>query len=148
MAKMSPVVNGEMAVISKEAVAQRLRTNGVKPTTQRLEIGMLLMASPQHMSADQILSDLRKAGSRISKATVYNTLNLFTGHGLIREVSVDPTRQFFDSTTEPHHHFYNVDTGELTDIKTDDLEFSRLPDLPPGTETQDVEIVVRVRKSS
>ena len=97
------------------------------------------------MSADQIIVDLRAVGSRVSKATVYNTLNLFSGRGLTREVSVDPERQFYDSTTTPHHHFYNVDTGELTDIGLDDLQFSQLPDLPAGIETQGIEVIVRVR---
>ena len=135
-------------MISKEAVSQRLRSNGVKPTTQRLEVGMLLLATPQHMSADQILADLRQSGSRISKATVYNTLNLFSSHGLVSEVSVDSTRQFFDSTIEPHHHFYNVDTGEITDIKNDDLLIEKLPALPEGTEAQGVEVVVKIRNSA
>jgi len=72
-------------------------------------------------------------------------LNLFPGQGLAREVSVDPARQFYDSTTTPHHHFYNVDTGELTDIGLEELQFSQLPDLPAGTEAQDIEVIVRVR---
>jgi len=134
-----------MEVTLKETIAERLRENGVKPTTQRLEVGQLLLSMPQHMSADQILGELRASGSRISKATVYNTLNLFADHKLVREVSVDPNRQFYDSAIEPHHHFYNVDTGNLTDIKRNDLEFSRLPDLPEGTEAQNVEVIVRVR---
>ena len=116
----------------KSKVEDKLSAHGVKPTAQRIEIGMLLFASPRHMSADQIITDLRLAGSRVSKATVYNTLNLFSGQGLVREISVDTERQFYDSTTTPHHHFYNVDTGELTDIKLDDLQFSQLPELPPG----------------
>lgn len=126
-------------------VENKLRASGVKPTKQRLEIGMLLFAEACHMSADKIIADLKSEGSRVSKATVYNTLNLFTSHNLIREVSVDPERQFYDSTTGAHHHFYNVDTGELIDIGLGELEFSRLPDLPPGTEAQDIEVVVRVR---
>jgi Fur family iron response transcriptional regulator len=126
-------------------VENKLRASGVKPTKQRLEIGMLLFAEACHMSADKIIADLKSEGSRVSKATVYNTLNLFTSHNLIREVSVDPERQFYDSTTGPHHHFYNVDTGELIDIGLGELEFSRLPELPPGTEAQDIEVVVRVR---
>jgi len=131
----------------KEQVEEKLRSRGVKPTKQRIEIGMLLFASPRHMSADQIISDLRAAGSRVSKATVYNTLNLFSVQGLTREVSVDPERQFYDSTTTPHHHFYNVDTGELTDIEPSDLAFSSLPALPAGTEAQDIEVIVRVRNA-
>jgi Fur family iron response transcriptional regulator len=123
----------------------KLRASGVKPTKQRLEIGMLLFAEARHMSADKIIADLKLEGRRVSKATVYNTLNLFTSRNLIREVSVDPERQFYDSTSGPHHHFYNVDTGELIDIGLGELEFSRLPELPPGTEAQDIEVVVRVR---
>ena len=137
-----------MIVIPKETIAERLRSNGVKPTTQRLEIGMLLLTTPQHMSADQILVDLRKAGSRISKATVYNTLNLFAENKLIREVSIDSTRQFYDSTTHAHHHFYNVDTGELTDIQLDELAFSSLPELPYGTEAHNIEVIVKVRNTT
>jgi Fur family iron response transcriptional regulator len=136
---------GGFIVISTEAVSKRLLSKGVKPTKQRLEVGMLLLGEPQHLSADQILGSLRKSGSRISKATVYNTLNLFTNHGLLRELSVDSSRQLYDSTTHVHHHFYNVDTGELTDISKDDLVFSSLPELPEGTEAHDIEVIVRVR---
>ncbi len=132
----------------KQNIEERLRATGVKPTSQRLEIGTLLLSRPQHMSADEILSQLQRAGSKVSKATVYNTLKLFTEQGLIREVSVDSTRQFYDSTTCHHHHFYNVDSGQLTDIDADALQFSRLPDLPAGTEAQDVEVVVRVRNKT
>ena len=129
----------------KAMVEARLRNNGVKPTPQRMEIGMLLLAFPTHMSADQILSDLREHGSRISKATVYNTLKLFSRHGLAREVAVNPSHLVYDSTTEPHHHFYNVDTGELTDIGRSKIELRHLPKLPPETETQEVEVIVRLR---
>jgi Fur family iron response transcriptional regulator len=132
----------------KQEIEQRLRDGGVKPTRQRMEVGMLLLTSPRHMSADQILGQLHSDGSRISKATVYNTLNLFARHGLAREVSVDSSRQFFDSTIHPHHHFYNVDTGELTDIEQNELAFSHLPELPPGTEAHDIEVIVRIRNKS
>ena len=130
------------------SVQERLWAAGVKPTSQRIEIARILLAAPQHMSADQIIVRLQKQGSRVSKATVYNTLKLFTDEGLIREVSVDSSRQFYDSTTGHHHHFYNVDTGELIDIDPMDLQFSKLPELPAGTEAADIEVVVRVRNTS
>ena len=139
---------GSQYVEFKQEIELRLRDGGVKPTRQRMEVGMLLLTSPQHMSADQILGKLHASGSRISKATVYNTLNLFARHGLAREVSVDSARQFFDSTIHPHHHFYNVDTGVLTDIGQDELAFSHLPDLPPGTEAHDIEVIVRIRNKT
>ncbi len=60
-------------------------------------------------------------------------------------MAVDPSRLVYDSTTEPHHHFYNIDTGELTDIGQSEIEVRHLPELPPGTEAQEVEVIVRLR---
>lgn len=134
-----------MAMKSELAVEQKLRAHGVKPTPQRIEIGMLLLTRPRHMSADQILNDLRAAGSQVSKATVYNTLNLFSRKGIVREVAVDPKHLVYDSTTDVHHHFFNVDTGELIDIDSDTLEIKGLPKLPEGTLAESVELIVRVR---
>jgi Fur family transcriptional regulator, iron response regulator len=122
--------------------------HGVLPTPQRLEVAEVLLARPQHLSADQILERLKDAGSRVSKATVYNTLNLFSDRGLVREVMVDPVRKYYDSTTHAHHHFYNVDSGELYDIPDDAVGFSALPELPAGTTGAGVEVLIRVKNSS
>ena len=131
--------------MTREEIAELLERFGVTPTSQRLDIGQVILARPQHLSADQIIEQSRAAGSKVSKATVYNTLNLFCEKGLLRTVNVDPTRQFYDPTTRPHHHFYNVDTGELSDIAPDAVEFKEMPNLPPGTETAGVDVVIRVR---
>ena len=131
--------------MNREEIAALLERFGVTPTSQRLDVGEIILARAQHMSADQIIDAGRAAGSKVSKATVYNTLNLFCEKGLLRTVNVDPTRQFYDPTIEPHHHFYNVDTGELSDIGPESVEFKELPTLPPGTEAAGVEVVIRVR---
>lgn len=131
----------------QQELETRLREKGVRPTRQRLEIGELLLATPRHMSADQILQELREKGSRLSKATVYNTLNLLSKEGIVREIAVDPERMVYDSTAHLHHHFYNVDTGELTDIDDATVRISGLPELPAGTIEQGIEIVVRVRSA-
>ena len=117
---------------------------GILPTPQRLEIADILLERPQHLSADQIIERLRFSNSTVSKATVYNTLKLFSEHGLIKEVMVDPVRKFYDSTTHPHHHFYNIDTGELSDIPGAKVSFKVLPDMPSGTERNSVEVLIKV----
>ena len=122
-----------------------LTGHGVLPTAQRLDIALLALARPQHLSAEQIIAAIRAHGLRISKATVYNTLNLFCERGLLRTVDVDPTRQFYDSSTNAHHHFYNVDTGELTDIPLESVRLTVDTALPAGTEHAGVDVVVRVR---
>jgi Fur family iron response transcriptional regulator len=118
---------------------------GILPTPQRLEVAAVLLEKPQHLSADQIIERLRVSGSAVSKATVYNTLNLFSEHGLVKEVMVDPIRKFYDSTTHAHHHFYNVDTGELADIPDELVSFETLPELPAGTQRESVEVLIKVR---
>lgn len=131
--------------MSRMDVSRQLSKHGVVPTPQRIEIAEILLDRPQHLSADQILDALRHKGSRVSKATVYNTLHLFGERGLVREVIVDPTRTFFDSTTHPHHHFYNIDTGELSDIPDNQIKMMELPSLPAGTEQESVEVLIRIR---
>ncbi len=128
-------------------VENKLRASGVKPTKQRLEIGMLLFAEARHMSADRIIADLKSEGSRVSKATVYNTLKLFSKNGLIKELNVDPSRRYYDSTTHAHHHFYNIETGELTDIAEDRVSIIGLPKLPQGTERESVEILIKIKSA-
>lgn len=123
-----------------------LKAHRIQPTAQRVEIARLILGEPQHCSADQILDAIRLNGARVSKATVYNTLSLFCERGLLRTVDVDPERQFYDSRTAPHHHFFNVDTGELTDIAPDQVALTVAAALPAGTEQTGVEVLVRVRK--
>ena len=132
---------------SRAAEAQSLlERHGVRPTAQRLRVAEILLTAPRHMTAEQILDALRQSPHRVSKATVYNTLKLFVAHGLARQIFVDPERCVYDSTMAPHHHFRNIDTGEMIDIRPEDVEFSKLPPLPQGTEITDVEVVIRLRQ--
>ena len=106
---LQPVPALQTMTAEREQVEHLLRDHGINPTKQRMEVGMVLLTRPCHMSADQILNTLRDNGNRISKATVYNTLNLFSNCGVVRQVAVDPTHMMYDSTVHPHHHFYDVD---------------------------------------
>ena len=129
-------------------ILEKFAEKGVQSTPQRIEIAEILLERPQHLSAEHIIDRLREAGSSVSKATVYNTLNLFTDRGLVRECVVDPERRFYDSRTSPHHHFYNVDTGELTDIPDDSIHFESLPDLPGDSRIESVEVIIKVRHAT
>jgi Fur family iron response transcriptional regulator len=118
---------------------------GILPTPQRLEIAEILFEKPQHLSAEQIIDRLRAGGSGVSKATVYNTLNLFSERGLVRECLVDPERRFYDSNTRQHHHFYNVDTGQLTDIPRSEIRLEEFPEFPQGVRLDQIEVLIKVR---
>jgi Fur family iron response transcriptional regulator len=125
---------------------RRLADCGIRPTAQRVRIAALLLSAPQHLSAEQILASLRSAGARVSKATVYNSLNLFAERGLIRQLSVDGSRAWFDSNVDPHYHFHDLTSGALIDVPVPAVEFSRLPPPPPGTEVVGIDLVIRLRK--
>lgn len=132
--------------MTDQALADKLQGLGIAATRQRLCIAGVMLAVPQHLSADQVLAEVNRQGLSVSKATVYNTLRLFTERGLLREVIVDPNRVFYDSTIHAHHHFYNPATGELTDIPADGLTVSGLPEPPSGTEAAEVEVIVHLRE--
>jgi Fur family transcriptional regulator, iron response regulator len=130
---------------TRENLARLLRDNGITPTHQRIEIAYALFSRCEHLSADRILAVVNDRACETSKATVYNTLNLFLDKKLIREVIVDPSRVFYDPNTAPHHHFYNIDSGELTDIDEADVSISGLPQLPHGMSVEGVDVIVRIR---
>jgi Fur family iron response transcriptional regulator len=126
--------------------AELLRRHDIIPTHQRLLISHALFCRRQHLSADQLMARVNQAGNEVSKATIYNTLNLLVEKGLVREVIVDPERVFYDTYTDPHHHFFDMDTGTLTDIEAEGLHVQGLPELPPGTVQEGMDIVVRIRR--
>jgi Fur family iron response transcriptional regulator len=132
---------------TRENLARLLRDHDITPTHQRIEIAHALFSRCEHLSADRILAIVNDRACETSKATVYNTLNLFLERKLVREVIVDPTRVFYDPNTAPHHHFYNVDTGELMDIDEADVRISELPRLPRGMSVEGVDVIVRIRST-
>lgn len=132
--------------VSRTVIERQLRERGINPTPQRLAVADVMLAECQHLSADQVIERLRQRGESVSKATVYNTLGLFARKGLVRELSIDPSRVVYDSNPEPHHHFYDAETGELTDIPASSVELARLPDVPDGASVEGVDVVVRIRR--
>lgn len=111
-----------------------------------MRIAAMLLAEPQHMSAEQLLARLRESGARVSKATVYNTLNLFAARGLIRQLAIDGTRTWFDSNVGAHYHFHDPETGMLSDVDVPEVAFSRLPAPPEGMEVAGIDLVIRLRR--
>ena len=132
-------------IMSKSEVIDVLRKHRISPTQQRVEIAQILMSKHQHLSAEQVLELVNQERSKVSKATVYNTLGLFARKGLVRELVIDPTKIFYDSNTSSHHHFYNVDTGELQDIPVGGINVSDMPMLPAGTRADGVDVIVRLK---
>ena len=138
----------DMRLPGRDEIARLLERHGIQPTTQRIDIARVLFGRHQHLCAEDVLQRVTAAGARVSKATVYNTLGLFARKGLVREVIVEPGRVFYDPNTRPHHHFYNVDTGELIDVPASECTFDKLPSPPEGTTTEAVDVIIRIRNAA
>ncbi|MBI4291461.1 MAG: transcriptional repressor [Betaproteobacteria bacterium] len=130
---------------ARQSVSERLRRHGITPTHQRMVIAQVLFERMEHLSAEQILLLVNERHAEASKATVYNTLRLFREKNLVRELVIDPSKVVYDPNTAPHHHIYNVETGELADIPADSIHVAGLPALPPELETERVDVIVRTR---
>ena len=132
--------------MDRNEILSKLGDCGIQVTSQRVEIAEILFEKQQHLSAEQLIERLRAGGSRVSKATVYNTLNLFAERGLVKECIVDPERRFYDSNTEEHHHFFLIDSGKLVDIPHGEIAFAELPEFPADGEIESVEVLIKIRQ--
>lgn len=99
------------------------------------------------MTAESLFAAAGQSNDKVSLATVYNTLRAFCEAGLMQEVVVDGARSYFDTRVDNHPHFYWEDTADLFDAPADQLEISRIPELPPGAELSRVDVVIRLKRT-
>lgn len=137
-----------METLANDNVADMLRSNGIPLTLQRLAIAKILFAQPIHITAERVLSQVQKIMPEISRATVYNTLNLFKERKLLRELVIAPGRVVYDSNTSHHYHIYDVDTGEMTDIPAGELTVVGSTSLPVGVELEEIDVIIRVHSKT
>jgi len=132
----------------RHEIRSMLLNVGLRPTRQRLALGAILFAKgDQHMSAEMLHVEAIKGKISISLATVYNTLHQFTKVGLLREVTVDGTKTYFDTNVSPHHHFFVEGGNELIDIPDAAVRVGT-PTLPEGYQLACIEVVIRLRRKT
>lgn len=129
----------------KEFLPEKLLKAGLRPTRQRLLLAQILFdGTPKHVTAEQVMAIVRKRRGQVSLATVYNTLNQFTKAGLLREVSVDSTKAYFDTVLCEHHHFFDGETGQLFDIPEEGLRIESLPRPPSGKSISRIDVTIHL----
>ncbi len=132
----------------QKRVSEWLARGELRPTRQRVALAGLLVGdgNNRHVTAESLFESSRLSGERVSLATVYNTLKAFCEAGLMREITVDGTKSYFDTCTKDHPHFYWEDSQSLSDAPASELEISRLPQAPEGAEVASVDVVIRLRR--
>ncbi|SEW29832.1 Fur family transcriptional regulator, iron response regulator [Cognatiyoonia koreensis] len=138
-----------MSDIQTERSTEWLAGASLRPTRQRLTLARLLVGDGQnrHVTAESLFDAASQSDEKVSLATVYNTLRAFCDAGLMREITVDGAKSYFDTRIDDHPHFYWEDSAALTDAPASELEISRIPDAPEGAEIASVDVVIRLRRT-
>ena len=122
-----------------------LREHGIKPSAHRVAIAQYILRTHEHPSADRVWASVKEKFPMVSRATVYNTLNLFVEKGVIRELHLAPDSVVFDPKLEPHHHLIDDDTGEIHDIAWGDVQVCNIRKLG-GFEINHYQVVMHGRR--
>ena len=126
---------------------KKLRSVGLRPTRQRLDICEVLFDRKEtfHFTIDDLRKILKtKLNTKMSIATIYNTINSFKHKGYIKEISLNSEKTYFDTNVTNHHHFYNETTNELIDFHDNDVEQLKLRKNLPGKKIKSIEVLVKV----
>ena len=127
------------------SIVDRLQSAGLRATPKRIAIGGLLFdGQDRHVTADDVAVLARKSGVRVSLATVYNTLNQFVSAGLMKRITLDTDRTYFDTNVSQHHHLFFEENGVLHDIPGDSIRVEGLPEIPAGAKVRAIEVIVRM----
>ena len=132
-------------------IVNRLRSSKLRPTKQRIKIAEFLFNREKtfHFTVENLNKIINKKSSleKISLATIYNTIEAFKKAGHLKEILTNNNTSYFDTNIRSHHHFYDDDINELTDINFNEIEVSKLPHAPKGKKIKEVEIIISLQKS-
>jgi Fur family iron response transcriptional regulator len=130
---------------------EKLRSSGLRPTKQRIKICKLLFDREKtfHFTINDLSEKLKKeTREKISLATIYNTVHSFKEKGYLKEISVNNNISYFDTNTSNHHHFLDINTNELIDLKKEHVEKIRIKKNLPGKKITSIEVLVKIENSN
>ncbi len=130
---------------------EKLRSSGLRPTRQRIKICKLLFNREKtfHFTINDLSKILQKETSeKISLATIYNTVHSFKEKGYLKEISVNNDKSYFDTNTSDHHHFLDINTNELIDLKKEHVDKIRIKKNLPGKKINSIEVLVKIENSN
>ena len=130
---------------------EKLRSSGLRTTKQRIKICKLLFDRKKtfHFTIGDLTRILKKlTNKKISLATIYNTVHSFKTKGYLKEILVDREKSYFDTNTSNHHHFLDVNTKELIDLKTEDVDNIKIKKNLQGKKIKSIEVLVKIENSN
>ena len=133
----------------KKEIINKLRSSNLRPTKQRILIAKKLFDRKKtfHFTAETLNKAVnKKRDTRISLATIYNTVEAFKKAGHIRQILTNNSKSYYDTNIESHHHFYDPDSKKLTDIDYQEVIFNKVPNPPKGKKIKYLEVVISLQK--
>ena len=130
---------------------EKLRTSGLRPTRQRIEICKLLFDRKHtfHFTINDLSNSLLKiTNEKISLATIYNTIHAFKNKGYLKEISINSDKTYFDTNVSNHHHFFDENKKQLIDLNDKDVGKVKIKKKLPGKKIKSIEVLVKVANSS
>lgn len=132
-------------MLAQANIPEALKERGIQPSAQRVAVAEYVLTTEDHPSADHVWSKVRARFPMISRATVYNTLNLFVEKGLLQQLVLSEGNVVFDPNTERHHHFVDDATARIYDVPWEALRVSNVDSLS-GYGVREYQVVMRGRK--
>ena len=134
----------------KTEIVNKLRSSKLRPTRQRIRIAEFLFNREKtfHFTIENLNKNINKKDNseNISLATIYNTVEAFKKAGHLKEILTNNNTSYFDTNISSHHHFYDDQTNELTDINFNDVEVTKVPHAPKGKKIKEVEVIISLKK--
>ena len=134
--------------MKKIDIFNKLRSSGLRPTKQRVEIAKFLFDRDKtfHFTVESLNKLLeKKTTSKFALATIYNTVHAFKDAGHLSEVEVRGKKTYFDTNVSNHHHFYDIETSELIDIDEKEIIIQKIPKAPNGKKIKNVEVFINLK---
>ena len=132
----------------KKDLASKLRTSGLRPTKQRIKLAEFLFNRDKtfHFTVENINKSINKrnAEEKIALATIYNTVHAFKKAGHLKEILIKEGKNYFDTNTSSHHHFYDEANNELIDIENNKIDLKKFPSPPKGKSIKNVNVIINI----
>ena len=135
---------------NNDLFVQKLRSSGLRPTKQRIEICKFLFDRHKtfHFTINGLSNFFKKKSKKISLATIYNTIHAFKNKGYLKEISINSDKSYYDTNVTNHHHFFNESTKELIDLNDNDVGKIKINKSIPGKKIKSVEVLIKIANSN
>ena len=137
-------------MINNQLFIKKLRSSGLRPTKQRIEICKFLFDRHKtfHFTINGLSNFFKNKSKKISLATIYNTIHAFKNKGYLKEISINSDKSYYDTNVTNHHHFFNESTKELIDLNDNDVGKIKINKSIPGKKIKSVEVLIKIANSN